>query len=79
MADVGLCGCVQDKGVAATLKGAFTAESIDRFVLSLTTGGEKPAPLAGAINISKVAEWDGKDAEIVQEEEFSLDDIMNEL
>lgn len=74
----GVCAS-QDKNVFATLRGAFTVDGIDKFVLALTTGGEVPKPLGeGGVKISRVQEWDGKDAEVVQEEEFSLDDIMGQ-
>jgi len=68
----------QDKGVYATLKGSFTSRYINNFVDSLTVGKETTATLGGGIRIEKVAEWDGEDAAVVEEEEFSLDDIMSE-
>lgn len=44
----------------------------------LTTGKEATAPLGAAIKIEKVKAWDGKEAEVVEEEEFSLEDILGE-
>ncbi len=49
-------------------------------IAGLTTGKEVTAPLGQAIAIKTVTPWDGKDAPVpeVEEEEFSLEDILGE-
>ncbi|TFJ81457.1 hypothetical protein NSK_007418 [Nannochloropsis salina CCMP1776] len=45
----------------------------------LTTGKESTAPLPpGALKVVKATPWDGREPPVVEEEEFSLEDIMAE-
>ena len=70
---------LQDKGVFATFKGSFNAESISSFLVGLTTGKEVTAPLPeGKLAVVTAVAWDGKEAVVEEEEEFSLEDIMGE-
>ena len=70
---------LQDKGVFATFKGSFNAESITSFLVGLTTGKEVTAPLPGGkLAVVPASAWDGKEAVVEEEEEFSLEDIMGE-
>jgi len=65
--------------VFATFKGSFNAESITSFLVGLTTGKEVTAPLPGGkLVVVPASAWDGKEAVVVEEEEFSLEDIMGE-
>uniref|UniRef100_I2CQT3 protein disulfide-isomerase n=1 Tax=Nannochloropsis gaditana (strain CCMP526) TaxID=1093141 RepID=I2CQT3_NANGC len=69
----------KDKHVFATFKGAFHAASISSFLVGLTTGKESTAPLPpGALKVVKATAWDGREPPVVEEEEFSLEDIMAE-
>ncbi|GAB5033474.1 protein disulfide isomerase-like 2-3-like [Nannochloropsis oceanica] len=69
----------KEKGVFATFKGSFNAESITSFLVGLTTGKEVTAPLPGGkLVVVPASAWDGKEAVVVEEEEFSLEDIMGE-
>ena len=41
-------------------------------------GGKCNLPLDGAPVIVKTEQWDGKDGEIIEEDEFSLEELMGE-
>lgn len=41
-------------------------------------GGKGNLPLNGTPNIVKSEPWDGKDGEIIEEDEFSLEELMGE-
>ncbi len=62
----------------ATLKDSLTKDNFVDFLERLLEGYEKTFQLEGLLpqSLSSVVEWDGKDAQIVSEEEFSLEDIM---
>lgn len=59
------------------LKGSFSYDGINEFLRDLSYGRGGTAPLKGAqlpvILDTKL--WDGKDAELPQEEEIDLSDI----
>ena len=58
-------------------KGSFAVTSAKEMVTGLKTGRHKVAAIRGALApIAKTAMWDGKDAPVIEEEEFSLDEIM---
>ena len=65
---------------AARHAGAFDAPSLGKFLRALSSGSAKPAKLPKdvAFTVATVPAWDGKDATVQVEEEFSLDDIMGE-
>lgn len=48
------------------------------FVKEAGRGGKGNLPLAGSPNVVKMEPWDGKDGEIVEEDEFSLEELMGE-
>ena len=74
-----LVGVSRAKGVAAVHRGAFDAKKISHFLTGITSGRTKTARLGGEIPKAKaVAQWDGEDAVVVEEEEFSLADIMGD-
>ncbi|KAL6136977.1 hypothetical protein ACLB2K_062272 [Fragaria x ananassa] len=66
------------KGVYAPLKSAFELDQITEFVREAGRGGKGNLPLNGTPNIVKSEPWDGKDGEIVEEDEFSLEELMGE-
>lgn len=41
-------------------------------------GGKGNLPLAAAPSIVKIEPWDGKDGEIIEEDEFSLEELMGD-
>ena len=41
-------------------------------------GGKGNLPMANTPKIEKIEAWDGKDGEIIEEDEFSLDELMND-
>lgn len=41
-------------------------------------GGKGNLPLESAPTIVKTEPWDGKDGEIIEEDEFSLEELMGE-
>lgn len=65
----------------STLKGAFSVDSLKEWIES-TRRGAGLSPVAGGAEalpaVQTTTPWDGKDAVVQEEEEFSLDDIMNE-
>ncbi|KAL4354689.1 hypothetical protein GQ457_06G027310 [Hibiscus cannabinus] len=66
------------KGAYAPLKSAFELEHINEFVKEAGRGGKGNLPLEGKPEIVKTEPWDGKDGEIMEEDEFSLEELMGE-
>lgn len=66
------------KGVYAPLKSAFELDHIAEFVKEAGRGGKGNLPLDGAPSIVKTEPWDGKDGQIIEEDEFSLEELMGE-
>ncbi|XP_008229815.1 PREDICTED: protein disulfide isomerase-like 2-3 [Prunus mume] len=64
------------KGAYAPLKSAFELDQIIEFVKEAGRGGKGNLPLDGTPNISKIEPWDGKDGQIIEEDEFSLEELM---
>ncbi|MCH96780.1 protein disulfide isomerase-like 2-3, partial [Trifolium medium] len=62
----------------APLKSAFELDQIIEFVKEAGRGGKGNLPLAGTPAIVKTEPWDGKDGEIIEEDEFSLEELMGE-
>ncbi|VFQ93765.1 unnamed protein product [Cuscuta campestris] len=60
----------------APLKSAFQHDPIKGFVLEASLGGKGNLPLTETPNIVKTEPWDGKDGEIMEEDEFSFDELM---
>lgn len=48
------------------------------FVKEAGRGGKGNLPLDGTPSILKTEPWDGKDGQIIEEDEFSLDELMAE-
>ncbi|XP_009606235.1 protein disulfide isomerase-like 2-3 [Nicotiana tomentosiformis] len=66
------------KGVYAPLKSAFQRQPIIDFVKEAGLGGKGNLPLAATPSIVKTEAWDGKDGEIIEEDEFSLEELMGD-
>ncbi|KAL3624665.1 Protein disulfide-isomerase 2-3 [Castilleja foliolosa] len=66
------------KKAYAPLKSAFERDQIIEFLKDAGLGGKGNLPLAGSPVIEKTELWDGKDGQIIEEDEFSLDEL-NEL
>ncbi|OMP07536.1 Thioredoxin [Corchorus olitorius] len=66
------------KGAYAPLKSAFELEHLIEFVKEAGRGGKGNLPLEGTPEIVKIEPWDGKDGEIIEEDEFSLEELMGE-
>ncbi|CAN1124274.1 Protein disulfide-isomerase like 2-2 [Linum perenne] len=66
------------KGVFAPLKSAYELEHIREFVKEAGRGGKGNLPLEGTLDIVKTEPWDGKDGQIIDEDEFSLDELMRD-
>ncbi|KAF3617183.1 Protein disulfide-isomerase like 2-2 [Capsicum annuum] len=66
------------KGVYAPLKSAFQRQPITDFVKEAGLGGKGNLPLAATPSIVKSEPWDGKDGEIIEEDEFSLEELMGD-
>ncbi|KAH1081733.1 hypothetical protein J1N35_021494 [Gossypium stocksii] len=67
------------KGAYAPLKSAFELEHIIEFVKEAGRGGKGNLPLEGTPEIAKTEAWDGKDGEIMEEDEFSLEELMGDF
>lgn len=48
------------------------------FVKEAGRGGKGNLPLEGTPDIAKTEPWNGKDGEIIEEDEFSLEELMGE-
>ncbi|WOL08851.1 protein disulfide isomerase-like 2-3 isoform X2 [Canna indica] len=66
------------KGAYAPLKSAFENDQVIEFVKEAGRGGKGNLPLQNTPTIVKIEPWDGKDGEIMEEDEFSLDELMGE-
>lgn len=66
------------KGAYAPLKSAFERDQIIEFVKIAGLGGKGTLPLEGTPVVVKTEPWDGKDGEIIEEDEFSLEELMGE-
>ncbi|CAL9105379.1 unnamed protein product [Musa textilis] len=66
------------KGIYAPLKSAFENDQIIEFIKEAGRGGKGNLPLQNTPTIVKIEPWDGNDGEIIEEDEFSLDELMGE-
>ncbi|KAG6423466.1 hypothetical protein SASPL_113862 [Salvia splendens] len=66
------------KKAYAPLKSAFEHDQISEFVIEAGRGGKGTLPLAVDPEIVKTEPWDGKDGEIIEEDEFSLEELMGD-
>ncbi|KAK9077383.1 hypothetical protein SSX86_005720 [Deinandra increscens subsp. villosa] len=64
------------KGAYAPLRSAFERDQIIEFVKAAGLGGKGTLPLEGTPTIVKTEAWDGKDGEMIEEDEFSLEELM---
>ena len=65
-----------EKGAHAVYAGAFEATEIGRFCASLRRGAKfKPSGEVAAVDAPA---WDGEDAPALEEDEFSLEDLMGD-
>ncbi|XP_058070821.1 protein disulfide isomerase-like 2-3 [Magnolia sinica] len=66
------------KGAYAPLRSAYELDQVVEFVKEAGRGGKGNLPLGNTPVIVKTEPWDGKDAEILEEDEFSLEELMGE-
>ncbi|KAK8951956.1 Protein disulfide isomerase-like 2-3 [Platanthera zijinensis] len=66
------------KGAYAPLRSAFQLKQINEFVREAGQGGKGNLPLEKVPSIVKTQPWDGKDGEVIEEDEFSLEDLMGD-
>ncbi|GFQ04794.1 protein disulfide isomerase-like 2-3 [Phtheirospermum japonicum] len=66
------------KKAYAPLKSAFERDQIIEFLKEAGRGGKGNLPLAGSPVIEQTEPWDGKDGQIIEEDEFSLDELMGD-
>ncbi|KAF9591394.1 hypothetical protein IFM89_004079, partial [Coptis chinensis] len=64
------------KGAYAPLRSAFELDQIIEFVKEAGRGGKGNLPLESSPMIVETEPWDGKDGEIIEEDEFSLEELM---
>lgn len=69
------------KSVYAPLRSAFEVDSIVDFVKDAGRGGKGNLPIQSVPVLETTQPWDGKDGQLLEEDEFSLSDLMadNEL
>jgi len=66
------------KAVYAPLRGAFEQDSVTKFVAEAGKGGRGNVPLQSMPPIVSTEPWDGKDGSLLEEDEFSLDELMGD-
>lgn len=66
------------KGAYAPLRSAFNHDQIVDFVKEAGRGGKGNLPIASTPVIAKIEPWDGKDGQVIEEDEFSLEELMRE-
>ena len=68
-----------DKKAYNKMLNAFDSEMIGKWFKTMTTSNSGatvyPDEFVFHENVEKIAEWDGKDAPVVVQEEFSLSDL----
>ncbi|KAJ0986502.1 hypothetical protein J5N97_004858 [Dioscorea zingiberensis] len=64
------------KGAYAPLRSAFELDQIIEFVKEAGRGGKGNLPLENTPTIAETEPWDGKDGQILEEDEFSLEELM---
>ncbi|XP_073151140.1 protein disulfide isomerase-like 2-3 [Henckelia pumila] len=64
------------KKAYAPLKSAFERDHIIEFIKEAGRGGKGNLPMQGDPTIVKTEAWDGKDGEVIEEDEFSLEELM---
>ncbi|GBG86895.1 hypothetical protein CBR_g42178 [Chara braunii] len=64
------------KQVYAPLKSAFSREAIRTFIREAGYGGRDIMSVSTIPQVQAIGPWDGKDGELIEEEEFSLSDLM---
>jgi len=52
------------------MKSSFSAKSMNEFLSSTLTRGMSLDPLPGAMKFKKSDKWDGKDAPVLEEEDY---------
>ncbi|KAK1353648.1 hypothetical protein POM88_052013 [Heracleum sosnowskyi] len=66
------------KGAYAPLRSAFEREQIIDFIREAGLGGKGNLALVTTPEIVKTEPWDGKDGQFLEEDEFSLEELMGE-
>ncbi|KAJ6794874.1 protein disulfide isomerase 8 precursor [Iris pallida] len=66
------------KGVYAPLRSAFELDQVIEFVKEAGRGGKGNLPLGNMPTVVPTEPWDGKDGEIIEDDEFSLEDLMGD-
>ncbi|CAM8948620.1 unnamed protein product [Rhodiola kirilowii] len=66
------------KGAYAPLRSAFELDPIIEFIKEAEQGGKGNLPLASTPKIETTEPWDGQDGQIMEEDEFSLDELMGD-
>ncbi|XP_020683377.1 protein disulfide isomerase-like 2-3 [Dendrobium catenatum] len=66
------------KRAYAPLRSAFQLQQINEFVKEAGQGGKGNLPLEKVPSIVQTEAWDGKDGEVTEEDEFSLEDLMGD-
>ncbi|CAM8949768.1 unnamed protein product [Rhodiola kirilowii] len=66
------------KGVYAPLRSAFEVDQILEFVKQAGQGGKGNLPLASTPKLERTEAWDGKDGQLIEEDEFSLEELMGD-
>ncbi|KAK1291992.1 Protein disulfide isomerase-like 2-3 [Acorus calamus] len=66
------------KGAYAPLRSAFEFDQVVEFVKEAGRGGKGNLPLENKPEIVQTEPWDGKDGEILEEDEFSLEELMGD-
>ncbi|KAG0631153.1 hypothetical protein M758_1G231400 [Ceratodon purpureus] len=66
------------KAVYAPLRGAFEQEPVMKFVSEAGKGGRGIVPLQSMPPVVTTEPWDGKDGSLIEEDEFSLEELMGD-
>lgn len=66
------------RAIYAPLRGAFEEDSVMKFVSEAGRGGRGNVPLQSVPAIVSAEPWDGKDGSLIEEDEFSLDELMGD-
>ncbi|MCO5609887.1 hypothetical protein L7F22_064120 [Adiantum nelumboides] len=66
------------KNVFAPMRSAFGLDPIIEYVKDAGRGGKGNLPIQSLPALEQTPAWDGKDAEVIKEDEFSLEDLMSE-
>lgn len=64
------------KALYSPLRVTFELDTVVNFVKEAGRGGKENVPLKSELSVMQTEPWDGKDGQLIEEDEFSLEELM---